>query len=350
MKILKTAPLFCLALGLLALLPQARALDIPETLPASDVTDKMLTIGARTLTLPDGNWTYVTRTQWSTTQGPPPRSPVFAAYAMDLQNGRMQSGVVLELPVRSTPSADWRTESCKLPSQVFHDDFGSDWKTPECLQVFKRVNHLVGPQGEFYGLVQQWAQTRGVKLPGPVYEVVYTKYARNDYGRIRVFVPLRAVASEDDAIAWAKQLPALLRGFMDKRDTAAKLPPIPALPMEASAPLPAEPPARVPFKASGFAQLGDVDAVPVGNESVRAMYREFLTRPMPRAFVLSTEKALYTVGRNPPDLNEPADPAERALGRCRKVSETPCQLYAVDDLVVWVKPADAASAAPVAKP
>ena len=114
MKIATTVQRLCLALGLAALMPCALALEIPGNPPAKDILDQQITIGPRSLALPAGQWTYIAQAQWSTTQGPPPRSPVYAAYAMDVQNGRMRGGVVLELPSRTTLAADWKCDITRV--------------------------------------------------------------------------------------------------------------------------------------------------------------------------------------------------------------------------------------------
>jgi len=59
-------------------------------------------------------------------------------------------------------------------------------------------------------------------------------------------------------------------------------------------------------------------------------------------------KGLYTMtsaaekgaGTSPKDPMEPKDPAERALKRCQDAGRTGCALYAVDNNVVFVKPAE----------
>jgi len=95
--------------------------------------------------------------------------------------------------------------------------------------------------------------------------------------------------------------------------------------------------------STAFAPLDDVDKVPVGPRS-RAFYRDFLTRPMPRAFAVSNDGQhvglSYTwQGREP---GAPADPNLRAMDFCRRASKgVPCRLYAVDKTVVWVAPAEA---------
>lgn len=335
------------ALALFGLAINALALTIPGTAPTKPVTDQQLTVGDRTLSLPNGSWTYIAQTQWNA-MGRPPSVPVHVAYAMDVQDGRMRGGVVLELPSRRFPDITWKTDDCKLYAPLYNNDFGSSWKKPECLQVFKRTDHLLGLQTDFYAQAQKWARTESVRLPGPVYEVVYAKYASNEYGRVRIFVPMQAVDGDAAIIAWAQRLPEALGGFFEKRNDQAALP---ALPEQAPDSMAVTEPVwaassaasgalvrMVPYASSGFAALDDVAALPNGNDNIRKIYREWLVQPMPRAFALSGEKVVYTVGTTPTDASDPTDPADRALVRCRRISTSPCQLYAVDETVVWVKP------------
>lgn len=78
--------------------------------------------------------------------------------------------------------------------------------------------------------------------------------------------------------------------------------------------------------STGFAPLADVDRVPVFSENARAMYREWLTKPFPRAIAISDRGALARgYGRMAMDT---------AIKNCEKYNN-PCHLYAVDDSVVW---------------
>ncbi len=114
---------------------------------------------------------------------------------------------------------------------------------------------------------------------------------------------------------------------------------------------PVSPPAAPPaMLASGFANIADVDAIPYINDRGREAYREWLTKPTPRAFVISdTGRLSSTWGIYPQNPEEPKDPAQRALQRCAKANNAPCKLYAVNGAVVYVKdthPAGAVSTAP----
>lgn len=78
---------------------------------------------------------------------------------------------------------------------------------------------------------------------------------------------------------------------------------------------------------SGFAALTDVNQLPHVSEAGKALYREWLTKPFPRAVALSTRGSLARAyGRNAMDS---------AVKNCERFGQA-CRLYAVDDQVVWV--------------
>ena len=86
-----------------------------------------------------------------------------------------------------------------------------------------------------------------------------------------------------------------------------------------------EPPA---LPRSSFASLDDVAAVPFLSESGRAAYRDYLSKMTPRAFAVSASGAWCWA-------EEGEAPEARALAACSAKSDSPCQLYSVDDYVVW---------------
>lgn len=77
-----------------------------------------------------------------------------------------------------------------------------------------------------------------------------------------------------------------------------------------------------------FARIDDIAAVPYLSEQGRAAYREYLDKMTPRAFAVSPSGAWCWA-------EEGEDPDTRALATCAKKSNQPCQLYSVDDYVVW---------------
>ncbi|OBV39702.1 Dienelactone hydrolase [Janthinobacterium psychrotolerans] len=83
-----------------------------------------------------------------------------------------------------------------------------------------------------------------------------------------------------------------------------------------------------PLAATQFASRADIGAVPYLAESGRAAYRAFLNKLRPRAFAVSSSGAWGWA-------EEGESPDVRALDSCQQGSSAPCQLYVVDDNVVW---------------
>jgi len=82
---------------------------------------------------------------------------------------------------------------------------------------------------------------------------------------------------------------------------------------------------------SHFAAVDDVKTVPYLNDKGRAAYRQFLTKSLPRVFIITPEG-------NFASFDGGYDPLTRGMGICRKTFAH-FQLYAVDNNVVWTPPA-----------
>jgi dienelactone hydrolase len=83
-------------------------------------------------------------------------------------------------------------------------------------------------------------------------------------------------------------------------------------------------------KPTGFAAIADVAAVPYLTDQRRALYRAYLSKPMPKAFLIAPGSLVR--GRY-----GGFDPVQEGLASCRKANAV-CRVYAVDDKVVWVPP------------
>jgi hypothetical protein len=80
---------------------------------------------------------------------------------------------------------------------------------------------------------------------------------------------------------------------------------------------------------TGFADIGDARRLPTWSEPVRVQYLTFLGTLSPRAFALSLDGTFWAWQSG----NENA--MREALQRCDQRADQACQLYAVDDDVVW---------------
>lgn len=80
---------------------------------------------------------------------------------------------------------------------------------------------------------------------------------------------------------------------------------------------------------TGFAALADVERLPTMSDPVRGQYMTFLAMLSPRAFALSPDGEYWAWQSG----NENA--MRDALQVCDQRSAQACQLYVVDDNVVW---------------
>ena len=87
-----------------------------------------------------------------------------------------------------------------------------------------------------------------------------------------------------------------------------------------------EPAAPAP-EATNFASISDIAAIPYLNNVGRQGYQKYLSLNKPKAFVIASDGAwVYSSKGN--------DPSTSAMEACNK-SHRGCQIYAVDDAVVW---------------
>jgi hypothetical protein len=77
-----------------------------------------------------------------------------------------------------------------------------------------------------------------------------------------------------------------------------------------------------------FAALDRLDAIPYIRAESRSAYERFLASAKPRAFALSKDGSYGWVSEGP-------DPLAAAIFSCQQRAKTSCELYAVDDDVVW---------------
>lgn len=76
--------------------------------------------------------------------------------------------------------------------------------------------------------------------------------------------------------------------------------------------------------------------VPFLKSRGQAYFKEFLTKPLPRAFAISDDAHFSAAwGARPKDPSKPIDVKERALQNCREVAHKECILYMVNNEVVY---------------
>ena len=208
----------------------AHAVDMAVVPLPTPVTDRTLSYGGRSMTLPEGQWSVVSRAEGSITQDVIMHvRPHTTVYAADVNNGRLRAGVVLRMAEASVPVRYWKEKPCEdVQGEIYKEELSPQPHFPECVAVWKRKGHLYGSMSAFYAQAAQWMDGAKIGHKGGFYELYYSRNAANDFGSIRVFVPVSTFASDADAVAWARQLPGALQRLFERRDTTGALPPLPA--------------------------------------------------------------------------------------------------------------------------
>jgi len=85
----------------------------------------------------------------------------------------------------------------------------------------------------------------------------------------------------------------------------------------------------------GFAPIQKVDAVPFLGERGRDAYKEFLSKPTPRAFAIAPNGAWASSSRTAPGSRQQLDVVGYAMESCNRRGNGECKLYALDERVVW---------------
>ena len=86
--------------------------------------------------------------------------------------------------------------------------------------------------------------------------------------------------------------------------------------------------ARTPPQSTGYAQADDLSSLPLKPQSAKAAYGRYLEARAPKAFALSLRGQWAYV-------DDDSTAMDHALALCRQYDPVSCQLYAVDDQVVY---------------
>ena len=186
-------------------------------------------------------------------------------------------------------NCDWRSELVRA-----FGDYGSNNKIAS-LWIYGANDSLFGPE-----LVSR-LHDAFVRGGGQARLVEFGAFKRDSHGMI---------ASRDGEKIWWHETERFLQQIGMPTLELYKVVEAPALPK------------------SNFAAIDDIEAVPYLSENGRRAYRDYLAKMTPRAFAVSPGGAWCWA-------EEGEDPDARALATCEKRSGQPCQLYSVDDHVVW---------------
>ncbi len=207
---------------------QVSAINIETAEPPVSISDGKLSLSTRSLVLPTGQWSYVAKhSRKMTESGVDVVGLAFEAYAMNVVDKQWNSGVFFTLNKNSMPTRGWANEPCKVENTLYKNTFDSSFKYPECLIIFKRQSHLTSTQGNLYPQAKNWAEKESIRMPSAVYEIAYFKYGTSDYGIVRYFIPNDGRSSDDQVIAFAKEMASSLRPLLANEAKEGLIPQFP---------------------------------------------------------------------------------------------------------------------------
>lgn len=199
------------------------------------------------------------------------------------------------------------------------DGSSCDWKSSLVTAFSNYGAKTTLPSLWFYGAndsffdpeLAQRLQTAYQAAGGPSQLIAYGSFKNDAHGM---------VGSRDGVSVWLPEVERFLKSVGMPTEVTVAV---------ADTPRPA---------ATNFASIDNVSAVPFVTDKGRSGYREYLAKSAPRAFAISGSGAWSWA-------EEGDDPASRAVAACQKNSKLPCQLYSIDNDIVWNNPG---TAAPVA--
>ncbi|MCO5102192.1 MAG: hypothetical protein M9885_15085 [Burkholderiaceae bacterium] len=207
-----------------------------------------LSIGARTVSLGDGDWIELSKSDGNVLASTLPSSGAAALYAGNSQEVKVATTVAAEarggalgriVVVSANPQAHsglqtWNVEPCKVADARI-EKLGNNFDLPECLYV-RRVNALAPQVASDLTVALAWAQSQRLSTAPIYFEVGYAKYGHNGFLATKAFLPNSEAADEGAAMSWGRSLARSMRPLAQGTLARAYLPPSLNAPMPPSAP------------------------------------------------------------------------------------------------------------------
>lgn len=216
----------------------ARSLAVGAAVP-----NGALKIGARTYTLPPGEWVLAARHVRNVRLNDVSTgSEVIETSVARIADGKLRALIVFIGPTAPTHTPSWREDIGCKPRSFILLDVGSTPTHPECIavQVFNAVPAKLDG-AEVYAQTSAFLTERSVTSPTPVLRIGAIKYQGDEYLRVTVFAdPALFGLSGDETRAlkaapppmeqWARALRATVGQAMGSIAGTHALPALPAQP------------------------------------------------------------------------------------------------------------------------
>lgn len=210
---------------------RADAIELADATEGAPVVDRRLSIGAKTLNLPSGDWTLVARetSLAGRINGQGARSERLVGLAIrhDDASGSVVA-VLLNSLQRPTSSNAWAQTPCDATAGVVHHELlDSNPQRPACLVIRRASGFADGAGTAPYEKAAAWVAARGLPPTVPQYRISYARYVAGDYAIVQTILPASRLATEADAVAWGRTMVEQTRGLVE--GTPQSLPELPGM-------------------------------------------------------------------------------------------------------------------------
>lgn len=202
----------------------------------TELTDKRLTIGGRTIDLRGGRWFLLNKRGASVSGSAQAWNSAGAANPIYLREIRSTESVLVELVGQSLKRVivavaeddaggveTWHVDPCKAEGSRLRNVFSGDFFQPECLFV-REFSSRSESQATSLTEAVQWASKSGIDFPAEYYETVYAKYGIARFLHLTVFVPKDSTEDGTAIDRWARSLADTMRPLANGTQASAELP------------------------------------------------------------------------------------------------------------------------------
>lgn len=182
-----------------------------------------LSIGVRTVSLGDGEWVQLSKTEGNVLASTLSSSGAAALYAGNAQEVKFTTTIAAQVRgealgrivvvsgnTRTNSGLQtWNIEPCSV-SGARVEKLVKNFDLPECLYV-RRVNAFAPQEASDLAVALAWAQSQKLTTAPAYFEVGYARYGHNGFLATKAFLPNTEATDEGAAMAWGRNLARSMR-------------------------------------------------------------------------------------------------------------------------------------------
>jgi hypothetical protein len=210
----------------------AAAIETGPDSPPVEVLDRRITLGARTLWLPEGHWYYVGG-DFTIAIGAPPflaNALLDTAYLVQVERGAFAQALSVSMLRSPLAVHGWSQATCAGTETYYVDDQEGLGDLPDCVAIDGVPAEAFDPYLRARARrIADWLRAHQVRVPETTIGVRYVRGSLSNFGSITLFVPAEHFDSDASAAAWAASLRAALQPVFENRLSEGRIPALPPL-------------------------------------------------------------------------------------------------------------------------